>query len=389
MDFLNFNLKIFLLVSIVMSYTFARERVLLYENNNSNIDLSQDLVAWYQFKDGFVNKIDNGNFVIGLENNGNVEVENGYLRLSNTYDGDPKRYVRLLLNTNNTNLLIIEKKTKLTTKDNYTLSSTSFSDSLNDVLSIEYNNYTYNNGDLSHTIDTNNSNHFYIYNRWDYNDSNHFNYKLSNLLEPIWNVWFYERITIDYNNKKAKYEVSSDGNNYNQVSINNIHLQRDNNTTLEFNAWDWSSGSEHIIDYLKIYNIKTSQPQCTQAITYAKNPKTNHWLTFPNPCEVPEGWKTSTEKPTDAIGISPTSVITQDTISNLPIGWNLVGTGTNISDLSIFDNAKIIWKWDNANQKWMAYSANEYIKSTIKNNSDIELFDKINSNEGFWILKEQ
>ena len=108
-----------------------------------------DVVVWYEFENGFTNKVDGSNFIVELKNTENVEIENGYLRLYNTYDGDSKRYIKLLLNTNSTNILIAEKKTKLTTKDNYTQSTTLFSNTQNERLSIEYNNYHYNNGDLS------------------------------------------------------------------------------------------------------------------------------------------------------------------------------------------------------------------------------------------------
>jgi len=75
-----------------------------------------DVVAWYEFENGFTNKVDGSNFIVELKNTENVEIENGYLRLYNTYDGDSKRYIKLLLNTNSTNILIVEKKTKLTNK---------------------------------------------------------------------------------------------------------------------------------------------------------------------------------------------------------------------------------------------------------------------------------
>ena len=41
---------------------------------------------------------------------------------------------------------------------------------------------------------------------------------------------------------------------------------------------------------------------CIQVITYAKNPDTGEWQTFPTPCDVPEGWETTYENP-DTVGV--------------------------------------------------------------------------------------
>lgn len=222
-------------------------------NVDKTVNLNSGLVADYEFDNGFINSVTGNDDSKNWENSENITLKNGYLKLINNYDGDKKRYINTVVDTAKTNVLIIEKKTKLTTKDNYTQSGTSFHNSHGERISIEYNNYHYNNGDLSHTIDTKNNEHFYIYNRWNYVDANNFKYKLSDLLPTIWNQWFYEKIIIDFKNKKAIYKISNDGINYQQVSILNTHFQRDSNTTLSFGAWDWASGSEHYIDYLKIH----------------------------------------------------------------------------------------------------------------------------------------
>ena len=36
---------------------------------------------------------------------------------------------------------------------------------------------------------------------------------------------------------------------------------------------------------------------CIQVITFAQNPDTGDWETFPTPCDVPEGWRISTSRP--------------------------------------------------------------------------------------------
>ncbi|MBF0101980.1 MAG: protease inhibitor I42 family protein [Desulfobacterales bacterium] len=42
-----------------------------------------------------------------------------------------------------------------------------------------------------------------------------------------------------------------------------------------------------------------AETACIQVITYAMNPETSTWETFPTPCDVPEGWVISYENPDD------------------------------------------------------------------------------------------
>jgi len=44
--------------------------------------------------------------------------------------------------------------------------------------------------------------------------------------------------------------------NYKYVTLNNMKLTRDKNTTFTLIAWDWASESENDIDELKIYNVR-------------------------------------------------------------------------------------------------------------------------------------
>ena len=66
----------------------------------------------------------------------------------------------------------------------------------------------------------------------------------------------------------------------------------------------------------------------------------------------------------------------------LKTGWNLVGTYVKSVDVSKFDNANIVWKWENG--KWYAYSANKTVKNIISEKG-FSTFNKINSGEGFWV----
>ncbi len=224
----------------------------------SNASLSDGLVAHYEFENGFVNQVNTVDESSIWMNSENVSISNGSLNLKNSYDGDLKRYVRTILDTSTYSSLVLEKKTKLIYRDEYTNMSTGISNSHGESISFRNSHYNYSNGDLSHQILVDNTNHFYIFNTWNFDDANNFDYLLSDLITPVWNSWFYEKFTIDYDNNNTIYEVSNDGINYTAVNIDQIHLQRDVKTTINLYVGDWSSGSEHIIDYLKIYETSIS-----------------------------------------------------------------------------------------------------------------------------------
>jgi hypothetical protein len=78
------------------------------------------------------------------------------------------------------------------------------------------------------------------------------------------------------------------------------------------------------------------------------------------------------------------SNITQEYISSLDSGWTLIGTDSNISDLSILDNATLVWQYD-ANT-WKAYSSNQEYKDAISL-TNTPTIETIKENSGIWILK--
>ena len=124
-------------------------------------------------------------------------------------------------------------------------------------------------------------------------------------------------------------------------------------------------------------------------------PKNKNLVFFPNSCEVPDNWETNTTKPSNfnqqecntTIQDNNISIpnINIDKLNNLSTGWHLLGTSTNIDNLSIFDNVDIVWKWNE--NSWEAYSSNNMINTMIKNNSKIDTLEKIEADKGFWINK--
>ena len=72
-------------------------------------------------------------------------------------------------------------------------------------------------------------------------------------------------------------------------------------------------------------------------------------------------------------------------LSKLSKGWNLIGTITPIDNLSIFNNAKIIWVYDSNNKSWSAYSSNSETMNAI-NNAGINAITSIPANSGIWVF---
>jgi len=73
-------------------------------------------------------------------------------------------------------------------------------------------------------------------------------------------------------------------------------------------------------------------------------------------------------------------------INTLPSGWNLIGTITPIDNLSIFNNAKIIWVYDSNSKSWSAYSSNTETMKAINNAAGINAITSIPANSGIWVF---
>ena len=95
--------------------------------------------------------------------------------------------------------------------------------------------------------------------------------------------------------------------------------------------------------------------------------------------------KNNPEKCGIELNTTITSTITNDKINNLSNGWYLMGTSTPINSLTIFDNVKFVWKYNN-NKVWEAYSPDNNIQSLI-NKAGIDTLQDIKADEGFWINK--
>ena len=72
-------------------------------------------------------------------------------------------------------------------------------------------------------------------------------------------------------------------------------------------------------------------------------------------------------------------------LENAQSGWSLLGTKSEITDMSIFDSVKIVWVYKE--NTWNVYTSNTAFQELIAKNSSLGQLTKIGANEGFWIFK--
>ncbi len=75
---------------------------------------------------------------------------------------------------------------------------------------------------------------------------------------------------------------------------------------------------------------------------------------------------------------------------NLKSGWQLKGTEVGFNDMNSFkkDCIKTVWRYNDIEKKWEAFSPKEAIQEKIKNSMFVSKLDKINPNDGFWIFAD-
>ena len=75
--------------------------------------------------------------------------------------------------------------------------------------------------------------------------------------------------------------------------------------------------------------------------------------------------------------------ITTDFLNSLSSGWHLLGTNSDINDMSVFDNTEIVWRYE-YDGKWYAYKQ-DMSKVTAAGYDPII---SLKRGEGFWVYKK-
>jgi hypothetical protein len=239
---------------------------------------------------------------------------------------------------------------------------------------------------------------------------------------------------VENSNRKIKFYFDGQLEEETNITLNSTTTTKD--LFIGRHNTDNSSSSRYAYPYIgqiddfRIYNRALSEDEiselyrlgvgeCPSQIIYGKNPKTGIWYPFSSLCEVPNNWETNLTQPTDfdseTLGIPPSVPIDENTTAifnsifnasfkagvesvensyseqnwtsekaeNLSNGWTLNGTANDISDLTVFDSANIVWIFENG--VWKAWSSDSAMKTLIE--SKAELFNEIPKDSGFWIFK--
>jgi hypothetical protein len=88
-----------------------------------------------------------------------------------------------------------------------------------------------------------------------------------------------------------------------------------------------------------------------------------------------------------SFGLELKEPLTKAKIDALSTGWHNISSPSEITDLSIFDNASIVWIFNSTSNSWEAYSSNSTYKTQIENDTDTKLATKVNAGVGIWVLK--
>jgi len=84
------------------------------------------------------------------------------------------------------------------------------------------------------------------------------------------------------------------------------------------------------------------------------------------------------------------SILHSDTALLIKKGWQLIGSASDITDMSIFTskNVEQIWHFNASEQKWMGYSPDEKIAKKIKSRG-YDSISSLKSWHGFWIKSKK
>jgi len=229
----------------------------LFESSEINNDLQNGLIAYYEFENGFYNKVNKKQENSLWENSENLIIQDGQLKLLSSSES-LKGYVKRNFDTRHLNKIQVEKRSFIVPKGQHFYCGVTFKNqSFNNIeqyLSLIYNfyHYTGTNEVGQYTY----REHFYIINTL-YGTSGVEQNIVSDTINTRFNKWIKEKITLDYENQVFTYSIENDdGSDSEFVAINNIVFDKNDQMEISINAWDWQIGSEHIIDYLKIYSIK-------------------------------------------------------------------------------------------------------------------------------------
>jgi len=121
---------------------------------------------------------------------------------------------------------------------------------------------------------------------------------------------------------------------------------------------------QYVQDNLSEFNLVTQSDMNSSIIIAVNNAKEN---VISNPSE---------------FGIDVVTPLIKENITNLSNGWNMVAIPTTITDMSLFDDAQIVWLLADGN--WSAYSSDTDTTSSLKE-AGISIITTLSANSAVWV----
>jgi predicted outer membrane repeat protein len=85
-----------------------------------------------------------------------------------------------------------------------------------------------------------------------------------------------------------------------------------------------------------------------------------------------------------AYGLNIVVGLSKEGIAQLPTGWKMISIPEDVTDLSVFDGAKIVWFFNNETQAWTGYSSNTNTVQQMENNN-IGIITSLSAGDGVFI----
>jgi hypothetical protein len=132
----------------------------------------------------------------------------------------------------------------------------------------------------------------------------------------------------------------------------------------------FSSGEQYVQNNLSEFSLVTEAAQATAVATATTS-------------GITDGENNVINNPI-AYGLNLVIGLSKEGIAKLPSGWKMISIPEDIADLSIFDDAKIVWFFDNETQAWKAYSSNSNTAQQIIDKG-IGIIKTLNAGDGIFI----
>jgi hypothetical protein len=132
----------------------------------------------------------------------------------------------------------------------------------------------------------------------------------------------------------------------------------------------FSSGKQYVQDNLTEFSLVTEATQATAVATATTT-------------GIADGENNVINDPV-AYGLNIVVGLSKDGIAQLPNGWKMISIPEEVTDLSIFDDAKIVWFFNNETQTWTGYSSNT---NTVQQMEDknIGIITSLSAGDGVFI----